>query len=296
MSAIESLVPDRPLRFSDMLSATFRYLRRNPSATLGVGALLGTVTSTVTGIVLQGMVFGNSRAADLQRLLAGETMSTKEINVAIAQIGEVAPYLGFAGAVAALVQFAAMGVMTLGMVRAMRGERIQPSELWRSVPWRRILGINLLVFAVMLAVVAVPVGIAFAVGGGLAIAALGFAGVLAFVVAVVSTLAVPAAIIDDLGVTAALRRALFVTRGALLRTSVLIFGSLVFWDAIGGLLAGPAGGLFGALSGGATSPSGQALSTLVSGIVSGAITLPSTSAMAVLVYTDRVRRMRPSSD
>ena len=295
MSGKDSLVPDRPLRLGEMLLATFRYLRANPAATLGVGALLGTVTSTVSGIVMNGIVFGNQRGAELQRLLSGETMTQAAIDRAITQLGEVAPYLGFAGAVSALTQLAAMGVMTLGFVRALHGERLAPATIWRQVPWGRILGINLAVFAIVLAVMSVPVGLALLIGGTATIVALLCACAFAFIVAIIATLAVPAAIVEDLGIAAALRRAIAVSRGALLRTTGLVLVSLLFWDALASLLGTPIGSVVGTLAGGSGSAAGDALTTLVSGIVVGAITLPATSAMAVLVFVDRVTRMRPPS-
>lgn len=295
MSSMDSLVPDRPLRFGEMLTATFRYMRRNPAATLGVGALLGTITSTVQGVLLNGIVFGSNRGDQLQRLLAGETMSTKEIQAAIDEVAQMAPYLALAGAVQTIVQFAAMGVMTLGMVRAMRGERPQPSELWRLVPWTRILGINLAVLVVMLIAVGVPLGAAIIIRGPIAIALLSLAISLAFFIAVVSTLAVPASIVDQLGVRDSMRMAVGVCRGALLRTTGLIFASLFFWTVLGDLIGSPIGSIIGGMAGGPSSAAGSALSTMVAGIVAGAITLPASSAMAVLVYVDRIRRMRPMS-
>lgn len=295
MSSTDSLVPDRPLRFGEMLNATFRYMRRNPAATLGVGALLGTVTSTVQGIVINGIVFGSNRGDLLQRLISGEQMSRKEIQAAVDQVAALTPYLALAGAVQSIVQFAAMGVMTLGMVRALHGDRLQPSELWRQVPWGRILGINLSIFAILLLAVGVPLGLAITIGGPAAIALLALAISVVFFIAVVSTLAVPASIVDQLGVKDSIRKAVEVSRGALLRTTGLIFASLFFWTAVGNLIGTPIGSILGGMAGGSSSAAGSALSTMVAGIVGGAITLPASSAMAVLVYIDRVRRMRPIS-
>lgn len=295
MSSTDPLIPDQPLRFGEMLTATYRYMRRNPAATLGVGALLGTVTSAVQGIVVNGIVFGSNRGDQIQRLLAGETLSTKEVQAAIDEVATMAPYLALAGVVQAIVQFAAMGVMTLGMVRALRGERLQPSELWREVPWTRILGINLALFGIMLVAVGVPLLAAIAIGGPAAIVLLSIAISLAFFITVVSTLAVPASIIDQLGVVESIRMAVSVSRGALLRTTGLIFGSILFWTLIGDFIGSPVGSIVGSLAGGSGSASGSALSAMVAGIVAGAITLPASSAMAVLVYIDRVRRMRPMS-
>lgn len=293
MSAPESLVPDRPLGFMDMLSATVRYLRGNPAATLGIGALLGTFTSAVYGVVIDGMVFGNGRASELAQFGGSETLTQAQLETAMQQVADAAPWFALAGLVGLVVQFASMGVMTLGMVHAMRGEQVRPGEIWRQVPWRRIIGVNLLVFAMLLIGISVPVAAAVLLGGAWAISALAFAATLAFVLAALSSLAVPAAIIDDLAPRAAIRHVFRICRGATARTVWLVFASLLVWDMVGSIVAGPIAALFAGLAGGADSPAGSALSGIVTGIVSGAIALPATSAMAVLIYVDRIRRMRP---
>lgn len=295
MSAMEPLVPDRPLTFFEMLAATFRYLRRNPGATLGIGALLGTVTSTVYGIVFDGLVFGAGRAAEFEALLSGKPMSNAEITAAIEQMGELSPYIAMALAVSLVVQFAAMGVMTVGMVRAMQGEPLRPAEVWRHVPWARIVSVNLLVFGLLLAVVALPVIPGYLLGGWALLAGLALAALASIIVASISSLAVPAAILEGLGAVAALRHTLVVTRQRIGRTVWLVFASLVVWDAVGSLIASPVSAIMASLAGGTDSAAGSALAGLVSGIVTGAITLPTTAAMAVLIYTDLLRRMRPPS-
>lgn len=296
MSAMEPLVPDRPLTFIDMLVATFRYLRRNPGATLGIGALLGTVTSTVYGIVFDGLVFGGGRATEFEALLAGQALTRAEITDAVEQMSELIPYIALALAVSLVVQFAAMGVMTVGMVRAMQGEPLRPSEVWRQVPWSRIVTVNLVVFGALVGAVAVPVILGVALGGWGLIAGLALAAVVSLVVASISSLAVPAAILEDLPAVAALRHAALVARGRIGRTVWLVFASLIVWDAVGSVLASPVSAVLGSLAGGSASASGSALSSLVQGIVTGAITLPTTAAMAVLIYTDLLRRMRPTSE
>lgn len=295
MSSMDSLVPGGPLRFGEMLTSTFRYMRRNPAATLGIGALLGTITSTVQGIVVNGIVFGSDRGTELRKVLEGGTLTEAELQSAIDSVGALIPYLALAGAVQTIVQFLAMGVMTLGMVRAMQGEKLQPGALWRLVPWMRILGVNLLILAAMFIAVGLPLALALVVGGPVAIAALAVAIAFAFLIAVVSTLAVPASIVDDLDVRASVRAAIGVSRGALLRTTGLVFGALLFWTVLGDLIGSPIGTLLGSMAGGSESAAGGALASMVTGIVAGAITLPASSAMAVLVYIDRKRRMRPAS-
>lgn len=291
MSDLGSPLPEQPLRFGEMLIASFRYLRRNPGATLGVGALLATASSAVTGIVIDGVLLGGSRSSEFTALLAGETLTAEQVRRASDSIAAAAPYLVLAAVVAIVVQLLGMGLMTQGMVRAMRGEQVRAGELWSQVPWSRIVSINLLVGLLLLVAVGVPTVAAVTSGSsGFEIAAFAFASGFALIISVVSTLAVPAAVIEDLGARAALRRALTVTRRLLLRATAIMLGSLIFWDAVAGLVATPIGGIVGALAGAPGNASGTALQSLVSGIVSGAIILPATAAMAVLLYVDLVRR------
>ena len=295
MSAMDSPVPGGPLRFGDMLSATFQYLRRNPAATLGIGALLATATSTVQGVMLNGFVFSSNRGAELEKVLSGSQLTEAELQSAIDSIATLAPYLAVAFIVQTIVQFLAMGVMTVGMVRAMQGERVQPGALWSAVPWARILGINLLVFVAILVGAGVPFGLALFAPTPVAVVALALAFGIGFILAVASTLAVPASIVDGLGVMAAMRAAVLATRTSVFRTTMLIVGSILFWSVVGSFIGSPIGSILGSLSGGSGSATGSALSSMVAGIIGGAITLPASSAMAVLIYVDRIRRMRPSS-
>ena len=293
MSEFTPLVPDRPLRWGEMLLITFRYLRRNAAATLGIGALLGTVTSVVDGVIVDGLLVGRGRLDRFTALMSNGNPTAADLEAVATELGQALPYLSGALLVAMLVQLAAMGVMTLGMVRAMQGARLEPAALWRAVPWRRIVTINVLVTALLIAVALAPALLAFSVDSTfVSMAALGFASVAALITAVVASLAVPAALLQDLPARASLRSAMTVARGGLLRTTFLVFGSLLFWDAIGTFVGSPLGSIAGALAGGAKSAAGSTLATLVTNIVSSAVVLPATAAMSVLVYLDRVHRLR----
>ena len=90
----EPLVPDRPLGISEMLTATYRYMRANPSATLGVGAILSVVTAVVNGIVVQGMIFGGDQGSALTRMLTGETLTAADAQAVAREVASVAPLLG----------------------------------------------------------------------------------------------------------------------------------------------------------------------------------------------------------
>lgn len=292
MDAVESLVPDRPLRLMEMFAATFRYMRRNPAATLGVGALLSTLTSTVAGVVWNGLLYGGGSNSELARLLGGESLTVTQANAASQQITDAAPLLALIAAVSVLVQFAAMGVMTLGMVQALRGEKVQPATLWRAVPWRRILGVNLAIVAFMLVAAAIPITLAVVLGGAWGLFALACAAGSAVVIALLTALAVPAAVKDGYRVREALRRSIAVTRPGLFAVAWALFASTIVWQTIGSFVANPIAGLVGLLAGGPGTAAGAALTSLLSGIVSGAVSLPAIAGMTTLIYVDRARRLR----
>ncbi len=293
MNVSESLAPERPLRINEMLLTTFRYLRGNPVATLGVGALLSTATSAVSAVVVNGFLLGRSSDSALGHLVAGETLTAAQSDAVTKQVTDAAPLLALAAATSVLVQLAAMGLMTLGMVESLRGHKLVPSELWRQVPWRRIIGVNLAIVGLMLAGAAIPVALAFWIGGAFGLIVLAGGGLTGLVIAVLTALSVPATVMDGYSVRASLQRSVLVTRGGLFRTAWMLLVSALVWQVLGNFISTPFSLVIGGLAGGTTTASGSALSSIVGSIVAGAISLPAVSGMTVLIYLDRVRRTQP---
>ena len=291
MKGQEPLIPDQPLRLVDLVIGAFRYMRRNPAATLGVGALLSTATATVNGIVLDGILLGSDPNSPVNRVLGGATPTEADAAAFAQQITDAAPYLAFAAIVSIIVGFAAVGVMTLGMLQAVRGERVDASAVWRNVPWARLVRVNLAVVGLMLLGAVAPTIIAFFVGGSLGLIALTSALAAAVLIALITVLAVPVTVIEGLGATASLGRSAQLMRGGLFRTVGVLFASTILWEGIGSAIGGPIGSLFGGLAGGSDSAAGSALASLSANIVSGAIALPAVAGTTVLVYIDRVRRI-----
>lgn len=290
MSELPAPSPEAPLRVATLLVTTYRYLRSNPGATLGVAALLSTITSAVSGVVLNGVLLGGRDNTALGRFLSGETLTKADSANLLQEMTDAVPLLAVVSAVSALIQLAAVGVMTLGMVRALAGERVGAAELWRRVPWARVILINLMIVGILLAASVVPLVGAAVLGGGsgLALIALALTVVLALTVATV--LAVPAALTEDLRPWAAVRRSLQLTRRAWWRTAGLLLSGLLTWQVVASLIASPVSALAGAVAGGPSSAAGAALASLIAGIVAGAITLPADAATATLVYADLARR------
>lgn len=293
MTVSESLIPERPQRITEMLVSTFRYLRANPLATLGIGALLSTVTSAVSAVVVNGFVLGRNTDSALGHLMAGETLTATQSAAITQEITNAAPLLALAAATSVLVQLAAMGVMTLGMVESLQGRKLVPSELWREVPWRRIVGVNLAIVGLMLGGAAIPVALAFWIGGAFGLIVLAGAGLAGVLIAVLTALAVPATVMDGMSVRESLRQSILVTRSGVFRTAWMLLVAAIVWSTLGSFIGTPLGDIASALAGGPSTAAGSALAGIVSSIVSGAVSLPAVSAMSVLIYLERVRQTRP---
>ncbi len=295
MTVSESLIPGQPLRMGEMLAAVFRYLRANPAATLGIGALLSTVTSTISAVVMNGVLLGTSSTSPLGRMLAGESLTVAEATLATKQITDAAPALATAAGISVLVQLAAMGVMTLGMVESLKGQQLAPAQLWRAVAWRRIIGVNLAIVGLMLLAAALPVLLAVVVGGAFGLACMAAAGLAGLIIAILTALAVPATVMDGLPVREALRQSVLVTRGGFFRTAWMLFFAGLIWQALGNLIGSPVGAIFGSFAGGTGSAAGSALTSILASIVAGAISLPASAGTITLIYLERVRASRRSN-
>lgn len=281
-------VPSQPLRLGEMLVLTYRFMRAHPGATLGLGALLATASATVSGVVMEGIVM-QSDAIRAFNAAAGQPVTARMLEELSTVVRGSLPWLVLVLAVSFVVQLAANGVMTLAVIREDRGQTVQPGELWREVPWRRLLGINLLIVGLILLASIGPVALlmlssAFTLAGLLVMLATTAA------IALSTALAVPAAMREDLGARAAMGRSFALIRGAWWRTAGLLVMANLMWTAIGNFLATPVGAIAGALGGGSRSAVGQTLQTLLSDITSGAIALPGIAIMTTLVYFDRVHR------
>ena len=284
-------VPSQPLRVGEMLSLTYRFMRAHAAATLGIGALLATVTATVSGVVMDGIVM-QSDAVKTWNAGTGQAVTAAMLEDLQSATRASLPWLVLVLAVSFAVQLAATGVMTLAVIREDRGETVQPAELWREVPWRRLIGINALIVGLILLAAIGPIALAM-LSDTFILAGLGVMIASSIIIALGTSLAVPAAMREDLGARAAVARSLQLMRRAWLRTGGLLVLTNLMWSSIGNFIATPVGAIAGALGGGPRSTVGQTLETLLANIASGAIALPGIAIMTTLVYFDRVARTTP---
>lgn len=280
--------PANPMRIGELLVGTFRFIRAYPAATLGIGALLATVDSVVSGVVLNGVVM---QRGGIQGFLsrAGEPLTEATLADLGADLAAALPWLITTLIVSFLVQLAATGIMTMAVVRSRRELAVEPAELWRAVPWGRLLAINAAILALIVFVALIPVATALVLGVPWLLT-VAVAGVITVAVAVTTALAVPAAVDEQCGAIAAIRRSVVLVRGGWWHTAAALLVANFLWSTAGSLVAAPVGAIAGGLAGGSRSATGQALSDLLAGITTGAIALPGIAIMTTLIFFARRER------
>ncbi len=291
------VVPLRPLRLGDFFDGAFTTIRRNPTAMVGLAAAVTSlflVVPALATLVLAG-------AGGLSFDLSGDTVAGLE---ALGSGGVTAlSYLGTVfGALATVVL---NGLLVRVVAEAVVGRRTSAAAAWAATRGRllRLLGLTALNLAVVLVLVAVPVGLGvlagvrlgmaegFAVGVPLTLAAV---ALLAFVQVRCFQLAASALVLERIGVLASLRRATQLSRGQFWRLlgvqllTVLVVGVVSQVLAVPLTLLGLAGpfllpGTAGALV--------LVFAGYLSQVVVGAVTTPFTSAVVALQYVDqRIRK------
>jgi hypothetical protein len=296
------VIPLRPLGVGEVLDGAISYIRANPVATLGLAAIVVTITQLIQ-VPLTGFALNE---------LAG---------VVPGPGGQVAPegvFGAFAGlfgssAVSGLVTFIATTVLS-GMLiavlgQAVLGRRMRIGEAWAAVRGRipGLLGLALLIVLllglvlvagwiplVILAVVDAGIGVGLPIGLLLMFLSWG----VALFLGVSWSLAAPAYVLEGIPVTAAMRRSFRLVRKQWWRVfGIVLLGGIIAL-IIGSVLSVPFTFAADALGGapdltnpfGAVSMLGLVV-TSVGTIIGTTVTAPFSAGISGLLYFDqRIRR------
>ena len=281
------LLPDRPLTGPEMLGATLALLRRQPAATLGLGALLSTVSAVVNGVIIDGILIGSAPEGPIARLLTGAGLTGAELSELSAAIAAARGPLLILAAVGLVVQIAASGTLTIVTNGAINGTPVPPANTWARVPWPRLIVTNVLIGIAMAVGALVAVPLSLMGGNSGAIVGLGVGLAWALAAAVATALAVPAAVLENGGPWQALRHGFALVRGAFWRTAWLLLLANAFGQAVATLVSYPITVLTGI--GGGTAA--QTFSGIAGAIAGGAVSLPIVTGMTTIVYHDRLHRI-----
>ncbi|MGG7463912.1 hypothetical protein [Plantibacter sp. YIM 135347] len=300
------LIPLRPLAFSDLFSAPFQVLRRNPKATFGSALLIQGIASVISvviiGLVTWIAVSRISQAApeDQDQVGAGATAAiivSFLIPLAISIVG------------GAFLQ----GIIAQEVARATLGEKLRLGTLWKLTKGRfgALVGYTFLIIGAFVVFAAVFVGIGFAFttlgDAGIVLAVLtGIAGVLVLIAAYVwigtkISLAPSIIVLERSGVFPALKRSWQLTDRFFWRTFGIQFLVASVVSVVSQVVVLPVSLLssfvpFFFIGTGdeqvmiIATIVGQGLTMLVS-VVIGAVTIVITGSVASVIYIDlRMRK------
>jgi hypothetical protein len=286
-------VPLRPLTLVDFFDGAFATIRRNPKATIGVGALVTTAFMLVP--IIGALVLAGTGQ------LTGGLEGSGGTDTTFGDVSLVAAS-GVSAVFSLLANIVVAGLIVPVVTRAAIGEYISPGTAWKQVRGRllRLVALSLVELVALILVVGVPVGLAILLGVllssqfvAIALAVvLGITGTLAGLAmhARYFQLAAPSLVVEKRGVFASVARAGRLSRGNFWRIlgTLLLVGIATY--IVSQIISVPFSLLGVGLAAAAPDSGGLTallLSSNVATIVSGAIVAPFTGAVAVLQYLDQ---------
>jgi hypothetical protein len=292
-------IPLRPLALGDILNGAVTAIRRNPAATVGLSAIVLSITGVVTTAVTLA-VAGNLRTT-VNSFGNGPVSITTTRN-SLGGLGLVFLVTVLLGLIAEVIL---TGMLTGVVGRGVLGQRVSIGQAWRLARPRLlgIIGVLLLSWLILGAVwipyVVILVVLAGLHLGGLALAFGIIGGLAMFVLDVVLyirfTLATPVVVLEQRSPAAALRRSWQLAArsfwrlfGIFLLTAIIVSIAAVILQVPFTVVKSLVGGGFGSV--GASTSAAAIIVGGIGGIVAGAITRPVEAGVIVLLYVDM--RMR----
>lgn len=286
------VVPLRPLTLGDFFGGATAVIRRNPTATVGMAAVvtLAFMLIPIAGTLLLGAT-GRLPSMDV---LDGSSDPTSGLGLNAASL--------VSAVFDALAGIVVTGLLVRVVEHALLGGRMSGGEAWVKARGRLLplLGLSLLISVIAVLVVGVPVGVG--VGIGLLLDSFGVSvalGLLAGVAAVVAViflyvrfglLAAPSLVVEGHGVLRSLTRAGELSRGQFWRLLGINLLAALAAGMVGQVLSIPVTilgfiGLF--LLPGSWGMAGLMLASYLATVLVGAVTRPFTSGVVALQYFDQ---------
>jgi hypothetical protein len=295
------VIPLRPVAVGEILDGAFTSIRRNPKATLGIAAVVLTISGIITTVLELFLLSQLGLSTGSDQALTGAQLAG--MLAVVISSGLTALILAF------IVQILLTGLLAAVVGRSVLGGRTTAGEAWRIARPRLpalLLATLLAALALIgpwagLAAVLILLGAAGAPGGPV-IAVLLLGAIACVVVDVwfwtMFSLSAAAVVLERRGPAQALGRSWRLVRGSFWR----VFGTLLLAALIvlvaSSVLRLPFSVISAALASG-SAPLAQAIQPSVAslvigavgGIVAGAITQPISADVTVLLYVDlRMRR------
>jgi hypothetical protein len=299
-------VPLRPLALGDILNGAVTLARRNPAATFGLAAIVGTISGVVSTVAQA--AFRTRLAADEATLQHAQSVSSQQVGHAFGSLLEVlVPLLLLSLALSVVLSAALTGMLSAVFGRGVLGRTTGLGAAWRAGRIGAVLITTALLFlleigppaavvvaVLVLALLHVP-ALAFLVG------AFGGIGVIVFDVLLWTrlSLTLPAVVLERISPWAAIKRSWQLSRGSFWRlfgilalTGIVVFVAaevlIIPFNEIGRVVGGGSANIFGSA---ATTSVTALVIGAIGAILAATITRPISSGVNVLLYFDlRMRR------
>jgi hypothetical protein len=285
-TAAPGVVPLRPLALGELLDGAIKIVRRSPRPTLGLSAAIAVVVTVLNVLFVLAFDGGTSTTSGLD-VSFSEQVSTGA--------GSAAP----GGIVSYLAGLVLTGALVAVVGKAVLGRPAPTREVWDTVRPRlwALLGLSLLSGLIVVAPVAVGVGIAVVLGlaaGGAGVfvgvlLALGGAGLSAYLY-VRLALAAPALVLEKAGVVTSLRRSGILVRGSWWRMFGILLITLVLTGMLTAIISLPISLVTLAVSGGKSEGTAFLVAQQVAAGLASVLVAPFAAGVRALLYVDR--RMR----
>jgi hypothetical protein len=308
------VIPLRPLGVSELLDGAFTSIRRNPRATLGIAAILLTVSGVLTTVLAAVLIHS---VGPVTLPSAGEQLTQRQLDHLLSSLLQVfVPLFGVTLVLSFIVDIVLTGLLTVVIGRSVLGQKVTAGEAWRIARPRlpSLIGVTLLIPCIIvgiwlvLAILIVLLALAHAPGGVVALVTV--PGVIAAVClsiwfAIMFRMAGPAVVLEREPAVSSLSRSWRLVRGSFWRVLGITLLAALIVIVTSGVLQIPFSVLASVAGGGTSSPFGTGGSFLagtggsmagliigaIGGIVAGAVSRPISAGVAVLLYVDmRMRR------
>ncbi len=299
-------VPLRPLAVGDILNGAFTLIRRNPVATLGISAIVATLSGILTTIL--SWTEQNS-AHQLQVSLNNQSTSAQTGHALLHFFGSYVPFVLLTLVITFVVQSILTGMLTGALGHGLIGNRVTIGEAWRIARVGSVIGLSLLTGMIVVVpwtiLILLIIGLAAAKITAAAIL-LGVVGTIGLFVATIFVVvrfivAVPVVVLEIAGPVTALRRSWQLVQGQWWRMLGIYLLTALIVAIISGIIEIPFTIARIATQGGTSSLSGLASTAAptvlaliiggIGGIIATTITRPISSGVIVLLYADlRMRK------
>jgi hypothetical protein len=298
-------VPLRPLGVGEILSGAFTLIRRNPVATLGIAAII----ETISGIIGAALSWSEQHLARRLNVSLQGNPTPAQVGHALGHFfGSFVPYVFATIAITFVAQSILTGMLTGALGRGLIGDKVSIDQAWRIARVGSVIAVSLLVFVIVLAPWIVFGLIVFGLAAAHATAAAVLIGIVGFIALFVVTIwvtvrllvAIPVVVLEVVSPVAALRRSWQLVQGSWWRVFGINLLAGVVLAVVSGLIEVPftivrilvsGHGGFISMAGTAAPTVAALIIGAIGGIIATTCTRPIGAGVSVLLYADlRMRK------